>query len=95
MQNGLSRGYTESRMQNQFAVEGDRYVYVAKIIPLQKGLVNLVNYRAEAKQDCRLIDLSPICINNPNNHDLYYDFSSFLGASDYIIPDNHYYVWVR
>jgi hypothetical protein len=84
-----------SSFQNRFAVEADRYLFVMKVVPFKKGLINFVNYRAEARDGCTLIDFSPICINTPNNHNLYYDFSSFLGPSDYVIPDNHYYVWVR
>jgi hypothetical protein len=69
-----------SRFQNRFAIEADRYVYIVKIVPLKKGLVNIVNRRVEARDGCTLIDFTPICINNPKNHDLYYQLSSFLGC---------------
>jgi hypothetical protein len=92
---GVGRRLNGARLQNTFVAEAGKYIYQVKIIPLRKGIVNIINRRAEARDGCTLVDFSPICINNPDNHDLYYDFSSFLGPSDYVIPDNHYYVWVR
>jgi hypothetical protein len=47
------------------------------------------------EKGCVLVDFTPVCGNADKHHNLYYDYSRFLGPSDYVIPDNHYYVWVR
>jgi hypothetical protein len=96
-QKGGGRLYVgTSRFQNRFAVEADRYVFVIKVVPLKKGLVNLVNYRAEARDGCTLVDFSPICINNPNNYDMYYQWgTAIVGPSDYFNSNRDYYIWVK
>jgi hypothetical protein len=94
---GASRPLTEVRLQNRFATDQTGYVYKACIIPLKKGLVNIANYRAEAriKNGCELIDFTPVCINNPNNYDLQYQFMQSFGNFDYYNQQNRYHVWVR
>jgi hypothetical protein len=96
IERGEGRPHTVSRMQNNFLVERDRYIYVAKVIPLKKGIVTLANYRAEARDGCTLIDFSPICINNPNNYDMYHQWgTSVVGPFDYFNYNRDYYIWVK
>jgi hypothetical protein len=59
-------------------------------------MVHIANYRAEARDGCTLIDFSPICINNPNNYDMYYQWgTSIYGASEYFNDNRRYYIWVK
>jgi hypothetical protein len=96
-ENGGGGGYTVSSTQNRFEKTATGFVFRAKIIPLKRGIINLVNYRAEGEMEkgCVAIDFTPVCGNADKHHNLYYDYSRFLGPSDYVIPDNHYYVWVK
>jgi hypothetical protein len=89
--------YTTTRTQNRFEKTSTGFVFREKIVPLKKGLINILNLRAEGEMEkgCVLVDFTPVCGNADKHHNLYYDYSRFLGPSDYVIPDNHYYVWVK
>jgi hypothetical protein len=96
LRGGGARLQGTSSFQNRFAVEVERYLFVMKVVPLKKGLVDLVNYRAEARDGCTLVDFSPTCINNPNNYDIYYQWGTgIVGPSEYFNNQRHYYIWVR
>jgi hypothetical protein len=96
IEKGGGRPYRVSSSQNSFLAEQDRYIYIAKVIPLKKGIVTLANYRAEARDGCTLIDFSPVCINSPNNYDMFYQFgTSIVGPSEYFDLPNRYYIWVK
>jgi hypothetical protein len=66
------------------------------VVPLKKGLVNLVIYRAEGEMEkgCVLVDFTPVCGNTNKHHNLFEDFYRYLGP---VSPpgDNQYYVWVK
>jgi hypothetical protein len=94
---GTGRNFSGSRIQNSFAVEGDGFVFTAKVVPLKKGLVNIVNYRAEGKMqgDCVLNDFVPFCANPNNNHHLIQRLWNSMGLVYDYVPDNHFYIWVN
>ncbi len=99
VEKGTSREYTSTRNQNTFTAEQDGFLYRAKVIPLKKGIAQIVNYRVEARMDnsCTLIDFGPVCTNIPNNYDMYYQYGISIGggASEYFSSPNHYYIWVK
>jgi hypothetical protein len=94
---GASRPFTVTSIQNVFQGESNQFTYKAKIVPLKKGLVHIINLRAEGQlnNQCAFVDFSPVCNNNTNNYDLYYQFISFLGSSEYFNLPGRYYVWVK
>jgi hypothetical protein len=93
---GGGRLFNGATLQNTFAVEVDRYIYRIKLVPLRRGLVSIINLRAEARDGCTLVDFSPTCINTPNNYDLYYQLiTSVYGSSGYFNDNRIYYIWVK
>lgn len=90
--------YTETSTQNRFAKEADRFVFTAKVIPLKKGVVNLVNYRAEGEMEkgCVLVDFTPVCVDAVRSHKAYFNYLKIPydpAFSD--LYSNHYYVVVN
>jgi hypothetical protein len=90
-------GYTVTRTQNRFEKTATGFVFRAKVIPLKKGLVNLVNYRAEGEMEkgCVLVDFSPFCGNVNKHHSFFADFHRVFGETVSPPGGNHYYVWVK
>jgi hypothetical protein len=68
------------------------------VIPLKKGVVNLVNYRAEGEMEkgCVLVDFSPACVDAVRSHKAYFNHLKIPynpAFSD--LYSNHYYVVVK
>jgi hypothetical protein len=68
------------------------------VIPLKKGLVNLVNYRAEGEMNkgCIAIDYKPSCMDAIRYHRVYFNYFGVPYNPDFTATyPNHYYVWVK
>jgi hypothetical protein len=89
--------YTVTRTQNRFEKTATGFVFRAKIIPLKKGLVNLINYRAEGEMEkgCVLVDFTPVCGNADKHHNFLFDFYRYTGWQIATPNDNSYFVWVK
>jgi hypothetical protein len=89
--------YTVTSTQNRFEKTATGFLFRAKVIPLKRGLVNLVNYRAEGEMEkgCVLVDFSPFCGNANKHHSFFADFHRVFGETVSPPGSNHYYVWVR
>ncbi len=94
---GGGRNYTTTSTQNRFERTNGKFIFKAKVIPLLRGLVNLVNFRAEGEMNkgCIAIDFVPHCSNADKHHQFLIDFYSYRGFPTSPPGQNHYYVWVK
>jgi hypothetical protein len=87
--------YNNVAIRASYQKMSDAFEFEAYIIPIQKGIANFANYKAEGWMNgkCILNSFSPIIGSEENNHQLYRDF--FGPGADGFIPENNYYVWVE
>lgn len=98
---GNGRNQTQVAKRCEFSKEINSFKFEANVIPLAKGLVKIASYGARGKMNggCVSNDFVPICINPQKNHHIYYRVGTKFNASgsgnNYVIPPNHFYIWVK
>ncbi|MBX9783065.1 MAG: hypothetical protein K2X48_07215 [Chitinophagaceae bacterium] len=92
---GSFKVYNNASVRITYFKETDNFIFSAFVVPKQKGLVNIANYKAEGWMDggkCILNIFHPIIGSSNSNHDLFRNFYG-PGANGFI-SENNYYVWV-
>jgi hypothetical protein len=90
--------YTTTSTQNRFEKTATGFVFREKVIPLRKGLIDFVVFRAEGEMEkgCVLVDFSPVCINVKKNHQLFANFfNAPLDPGFSSLYPNRFYIWVK
>jgi hypothetical protein len=85
--------YNNVSVRATYQKMSDAFEFEAFIIPVQKGLANFANYKAEGWMNgkCILNVFSPIIGSSGNNHSIYQDF---YFPTEVLLLENNYYVLV-